>query len=106
MAPIPRSVVYVCHPFRRDPAVNRRLVADECRKLALSGYLPLAAQIYLPQFLDEDSERSFALSLCLRLLSMADEVRVYHQVSEGMRLEIAEAERLGIPVAYIRQPDP
>ena len=38
------------------------------------------------------------MQLCLSLVALADEVRVYGEPSKGMRLEIAEAERLGIPV--------
>ena len=68
------------------------------RRLALEGHLPLAPQVILPQFIDEREERDFALRLCLRLIALAEEVRVYGEVSEGMRLEMAEAERLGIPV--------
>jgi hypothetical protein len=53
----------------------------------------------VPTFLDESTERDVAMRLCLRLVSLSDEVRVYGpEISEGMRLEIAEAERLGIPV--------
>ncbi len=93
-------MIYVCHPYRSDPTGNRRRVARICRPLVRSGHLPLAPQVYLPAFLDEPTERALAMRLCLRLVSLAEEVRVYGEPSEGMRLEIAEAERLGIPVVY------
>lgn len=60
--------------------------------------MPLAPQLFLPQFVDEESERDLALSLCLRLVSRADELWAFGDPTEGMRLEIAEAERLGIPM--------
>jgi len=66
--------------------------------VALEGCLPLAPQIYLPQFVDEETERSLALNLCFALVAISDEVRVYGEPTAGMRLEIAEARRLGIPV--------
>jgi len=54
--------------------------------------------LLFPQFLDETTERDLALQLCLRLVALADEVRVYGDVTAGMRLEIDEAHGLGIPV--------
>ena len=64
----------------------------------MEGHCPLAPQIYLPQFVDESTERALALKLCLELLALSEEVRVYGEPSAGMHLEIAEAHRLGIPV--------
>ena len=68
------------------------------RELAQEGDLPLAPQIYLPNFIDEACERKLALGVCLRLLTLADEMWAYGEPTDGMRLEIAEADRLGIPV--------
>jgi hypothetical protein len=64
----------------------------------LAGHLPLVPQLYLPKFIDESSERNLAMKLCLGFLARSDEVWVYGESTDGMRLEIAEAERLGIPV--------
>ena len=91
-------VIYVCHPYRSDPTGNRRRVARICRRLVRSGHLPLAPQVYLSAFLDEATERAVAMRLCLRLVALADQVWVYGTPSEGMQIEIAESERLGIPV--------
>lgn len=44
------------------------------------------------------------MRLCLGLVVLADEVRVYGEPSAGMLEEIAEARRLGIPV--IREEGP
>ena len=41
-----------------------------------------------------------ALSMCLRRVALADEGRVYGKPTDGVKLEIAEAERLGIPIVY------
>jgi hypothetical protein len=96
--PSSAGVVFVSHSFAFDPAANGRRVTRICRTLTLAGHLPLAPQIYLPQFISEATERDLALRLCLRLVALADEVRVYGEPSAGMIEEIAEAERLGIPV--------
>ncbi len=81
-----------------EPPGDDLAVRSLARQLALEGHLPLAPQIYLPRFLDEDTERQLAMDLCLKLARMADEVWAYGDLSDGMRVEITEAHRLGIPV--------
>jgi hypothetical protein len=98
------KVVFVCHPFAADPDSNQGQVARVARGVALEGHLPLAPQIYLPQFLDEATERDLALRLCLRLVALSDEVRAYGEPTAGMRVEIAEAARLGIPIIRVERP--
>jgi len=96
--------VYVCHPFADDPEGNVQRVREICRALADSGFLPIAPQVYLPQFIDEDSERAQALSLCLELVGACDEVRAYgDRISAGMRREIEYAEARGIPVRFVEE---
>ena len=89
--------VFVCHPFAGDPEGNVRKVREICSQLAVEDFLPLAPQIYLLQFLDEATQRDLALRLCLELVRISDQVRVYGEPTEGMRLEIAEAKRLASP---------
>ena len=94
--------IYVCHPFTDDPQASTDRVRELCRALTESGYLPVAPQLYLPQFLDEATERERALSLCLELVGACDEVRVYGgRVTAGMRREIERAEALSIPVRFV-----
>src|SRR5262245_17110388 len=92
------AAVFISHPYASDPPGNRALVARIARRLALDGHLPLPPQLLFPHFINEQLERDLALKLCLEMLALADEVRIYGSPSEGMRLEIAEAERLGIAV--------
>lgn len=94
--------VYVCHPYRNAPAENVERVTEICKALSASGHLPVAPQLYLPQFMDEATEREQALAMCLELLDASDEVRVYGQsITAGMRLEIERAEARGIPVRFV-----
>ena len=87
--------------FADDPEGNARGVLEICRALTDSGFLPVAPQVYLPQFLDEANERDRALSLCLELVGACDEVRVYGgRITSGMRREIEYAEARGIPVRF------
>ena|SRR5713101_1232582 len=97
--------VFISHPFSSDPGRNQNAIAVIARRLARNGVLPLAPQLYLPHFLDEATERDLALRLCLRLVGLADEVQIFGSPSEGMKLEIAEARRLGIPIVDGRQPN-
>ncbi len=90
--------VFVSHPFAGNPRINGVLVASIARRLADAGHLPIAPQLYLQWFISERTERDLALKLCLQFVALSDEVRVYGEPTEGMRLEIAEARRLGIPV--------
>lgn len=90
--------VFISHAFSSAAADNAAAVTRLARRLMLSGVVPIAPQIYLPQFIDELTERDLALRLCLALVARSDEVRVYGKPTEGMRLEIAEARRLCIPI--------
>lgn len=93
--------MYVCHPYRDDPQGNAVRVAEVCRALTDSGLVPVAPQLYLPTFVDEATQREEALALCLELLDVCDEVRVYgERISEGMRVELRHAEARGIPIRF------
>ena len=96
--------IFVSHSFSWNPDANRASVARIARRLALEGHLPLGPQLLFSHFIDETTERDLALKLCLQLVALADEVQVYGEPTEGMRLEIEEARRLGIPVVKRAMP--
>ncbi|MGI5865793.1 MAG: exonuclease domain-containing protein [Myxococcales bacterium] len=99
-----RRRVYVCHPFADDPAGNIERVRVISRQLLDEGLMPVAPHLYLPQLVDESSEREQALQLCLELLGTCDEVRVYgDSVTEGMERELREAKRLGLHAHFVRE---
>ncbi len=95
------KVLFICHPFASDPQGNVDRVRQICRWFAQQGYLPLAPHIYLPQFHDEVTEREMAMDLCRRLIGLADELLVFGDPTTGMKMEIEEAERLGVPVVHV-----
>jgi hypothetical protein len=98
-ASAPRWRVYVCHPFADAPAKNVVCVRRICRLLVEQDLLPIAPHLYLPQFIDETTEREHAIALCLELVELADELRVYGgRVTSGMRREIERARELGLPI--------
>lgn len=95
------KIVYICHPFGADPRGNAERVRKICRWFAQQGYLPLAPHIYLPQFLDELTERQIAMDLCRRLIALADELLVFGEPTAGMLMEMEEARRLEVPVVHV-----
>ena len=92
------ATIFVSHAFSNNPYRHQKAVRTIARRLVLEGHNPLVPQIYLPQFLDEQTERDLALKLCFEVVALAGEVWVYGEQTDGMRLEIAEAHRLKIPV--------
>ena len=97
-----RPVVYVCHPYAGNPAENIVAVRQICRELVEDGLLPIGPHIYLPQFVDENTEREVALSMCTQLVELCHELRVYGtQVTSGMFREIDHAARVGVPVRWM-----
>lgn len=96
-----RRRVYVCHPYAGDPVGNAARVRVICRRLVAEGVLPIATHLYLPAFLDEATERELALELCLELVDLSDEVRVYGgRITSGMARELERAHERGIPVVF------
>ncbi len=99
-----RRRVYVCHPYADDPRGNTEVVRRISRRLIAEGVVPLAPHLYLPQLLNETTDRELALALCLELLATCDEVRVYgNVVTNGMERELREAKRLGLRAHFVRE---
>ncbi|KKN10588.1 hypothetical protein LCGC14_1035000 [marine sediment metagenome] len=100
--------IYVCHPYSGDPEGNRVKVLRICKMLADRGDLPIAPQIYLPQFVDEATRRKLAMEMCVALLTACDEILVCGGVvSPGMLEEINFANAMGIRPEYLREiPEP
>jgi hypothetical protein len=96
--------VYVCHPFSDNPEVNIGKVRVICRALAEESVVPIAPHLFVPQLLDEETERDKALKLCLELIELSDEVRVYGgKVTEGMRREMEHADEKRVPIAFMEE---
>ena len=98
------SLVFICSPYRAPTADGREKNATAAmviRNLVeAEGHRAIAPHTLLPTIWDDEhpDDRAAALRVALGILSVCDEVRVYGTPSEGMLAEIAEAERLGIPV--------
>jgi len=94
-----KKIVYVCHRFTGDPAGN----VERVRRIAEAlkhECVPLVPHLLLPAYVDELTERSLALTHCLRLVAAADEVRVFGEPTAGMRSRSPRRGGLGIPVVF------
>ncbi|MBI3184640.1 MAG: DUF4406 domain-containing protein [Myxococcales bacterium] len=91
--------VYVAHPFAGDVAANVKRVRAICKAVVAEGHLPIAPHLYLPAFLDEETDRELALRFCVELVSCCDALWFYGTaITSGMEREISAAQERGIPV--------
>lgn len=98
--------VYVCSPYRGDVKGNEEKARAYCKFAAKKGVLPIAPHLLFMQFIDDNKqdERELGLSFGLALLAMCDELWVFGDaITEGMAMEISEAERLGIKVKEVHE---
>ena len=93
------KIVYVCHPYSADPAGNVKLVVEWCKKLSDMGYVPLAPQLFMAQYINEETESEVAMEHCLALVDCCHEMWVFYPGQEendytcsaGQRQEIERA---------------
>ena len=96
-----RPFAYVCSPFRGDAERNAERAREYSRKIFEAGYCPITPHIYFPQFLSDDNpkEREAGIDMGIALLPQCCALVVCgDKLTIGMKLEIAAANRLGIPI--------
>lgn len=99
-----RPIVYVCSPYAGDVERNILQARRCCRYAADHGCIPLAPHLFLPQFLDEKTERNLALFMGIALLSKCAELWIFGEtISQGMELEIRYAQKKGKTIKYISE---
>lgn len=94
--------VYICSPLRGDYDTNIDNAIEYSRAAVQKGVIPVTPQIYFTRFMDDDipEERELALRIGRELVAECSELWAFgiDEPSEGMKGEIEEAMRLGIPV--------
>jgi len=98
------KLVYICSPYAGDIETNIRFAKDACLYAAEHGCAPVAVHLLYPQILDDSKpvQREMGIRMGLRVLASCNELWICgSRISHGMSCEIAEAERLGIPVRSI-----
>lgn len=93
--------VYICAPLRGDVAENTRSAAEQAKEVFDAGDIPICPHLMFPPVADvnDRGEDEKAMRMCLDLIDRCDEVRVCgDKISEGMRREIAYAEKQRVPI--------
>lgn len=97
-------LVYIASPYAGDVEGNIEFAKAACRYAMECGQTPVAVHLLYPQFLrDSDlAEREAGLRMGREVLAACGELWCCgSHISEGMAREIAEAERLGIPIREV-----
>lgn len=114
---IAEKLVYIASPYAGDTERNIAFARAACRLAVDQGFVPVAAHLLYPQFLDDTVpvQRELGIRLGLKLLAACSELWLCgERISDGMQEEWKEAERLGMPVRripgyevepYLRMPD-
>ena len=96
-----RPLTYICSPYAGDTASNILAAQKYCRYAVDKGYLPFAAHLFFPQFLnDEDpAERSLGISFGNVFMDMCAEIWIFgSEYSAGMQAEYDRATRKGYKI--------
>jgi hypothetical protein len=99
------NVIFVASPYKGNVDKNIRNAMRYCQFVVRQGAVPLAPHLLFPQFMDDNNERErgLGISFGITLLDRCDELWVFSTVggvSEGMKQEIAYAEKYKIPIRY------
>lgn len=98
------KLVYICSPYAEEVEQNARFAQEACRYTISQNCAPVAVHLLYPQLLDDlvPEERKIGIQMGLRVLTACEELWLCgSRISTGMRCELAEANRLGIPVKRI-----
>ncbi len=97
-------LVYICSPLRGDMEQNISRAHEYCAYAADCGVIPLAPHTIFTNYLDDRNpeQRQRGLSMGLELLKRCDEMWIVGgTVSEGMKGDLALAEKEHIPRLYV-----
>lgn len=99
-----RPLVYICSPYSGNTEFNANNARIYSRFAVAKGAIPLAPHLLFPQFMSEEHERSLALFMGSVLLGKCKEVWVFGSVmSDGMKGEIAKADKMGKVIRYFNE---
>lgn len=99
-----RPLVYICSPYSGNIEFNANSARIYSRFAVARGAIPLAPHLLFPQFMSEEHERSLALFMGIVLMGKCKEIWVFGEyVSDGMKREIAKAEKMGKIIRYFTE---
>lgn len=100
------NLVYIISPYAGAVKQNLAFAAQCCRLAIAQNLTPIAVHMLYPQILNDiiPEERSVGLKLGLDILRHCGSAWVCgSRISQGMRGEIQEAQRLAIPIRYVEE---
>jgi hypothetical protein len=98
-----RPLVFICSPLAGDVERNLENARQYSRFAVDQGAIPFAPHLLFPQFMDDGnkSQRELGIFFGMVLLGKCDEMWVFGgSPSHGMKLEIAKAQKRGLPIRY------
>lgn len=95
-----RPIVYICSAFSGDVEGNTKKARAYSRFAVDQGAIPIAPHLLLPQFMNEETERSLAMFMDIAILSKCKELWVFGNPTAGMQAEIAYAEKKQMIIKY------
>ena len=96
------KTAFICSPYRGDVKANTAKALGYCQQALAQGYMPYAPHLYFTRFLGEDDpvQRNAGINAGVEWLARCDEVWVFGEPTEGMRIEMARAEKSGKKVVF------
>lgn len=94
--------VYVCSQYgtRGDRAANLEAAKFYCIKVIEEGKIPICPHLFYAGVLNDEvkSQRTAGMEMGMELLKECGELRIFSNLSEGMKAEILKAKEMGLPV--------
>ena len=105
------KISYICSPYRSETERQKQKHIEYARELLKQNLyydlLPIAPHLLYPQILNDNNhnERLIALDLCFKWIEKSDVIYAgcRYGISEGMKQEIALAEKLGKEIIYLEE---
>lgn len=100
-----KPLVYICSPFSGDGDIEINIANARvfCRYAIQNNYIPFAAHLLFPQFMNDNDpkERELAILMNKVFLDKCDELWVFGNViTRGMNIEIKRAKKKNIKIRY------
>ena len=92
--------VFISHPYKDNPAENKKKVDKICKDLLSQGYLPISPLHLFSYIESETGIRDEIIRACTDLIMVADHFYSYGN-SEGCRIEREIAEEIGMEIKII-----
>lgn len=99
------TLVYICAPLRGDVERNIEFARLRAQEVFQAGEVPICPHLMFPPIADpgNPSEDQAARDMGLRLVALCQQVNVYGgECTAGMQAEIDLAQKLGIPVNFMK----